>query len=252
MEGLPLENFEYGNNITCNINYEPLWMTNTNSGSMIENMIPSSDPSRNTNIIDILKIKDELLSDLTETTIVDMDVDISHHTKNIEECVIKVKEILESFRKEQFKLVEAEKKYKDSYEQLLLDSDKIKDFSDFVIKIDSKYQDFEAVKMNETILDMSRKIKENNNCDQFKKEYQIQNHIFQYYIQNFIKPMNGVNLGSTCSVCLQRQVDTYLQPCGHTGCSQCMDKLKERMGEYNCNCYICRKQIITFNNLYFT
>ena len=57
---LPL-NFEYvHDNITGNItgNYEPLWINNMTSCSMIENM----NPSQNKNIIDILKIKEELLS----------------------------------------------------------------------------------------------------------------------------------------------------------------------------------------------
>ena len=249
---LPL-NYEYvqdniTGNITGNINYEPLWVNNMSSCSMIDNM----NPTQNTDIVDILRIKEELLSELTETNVADIDVDISSHEKSIKECITKVKATLDIFNEEQVKLIGAEKKYKDSYEQLLLDSDKIRDFGNFVVKIDSKYKDFEATKMNETILDMSRKIKENNNCAQFKEEYQVQNYIFQYYLHNLIKPLNGGNLGSTCNLCLQRQVDTYLQPCGHTGCSECIEKLKERMGEYNCNCFICRRKIIQFSPLYFT
>ena len=58
-------------------------------------------------------------------------------------------------------------------------------------------------------------------------------------------------MGNTCSLCLQRNVDTYMQPCGHTGCSECIKKLKDKMGDYDCNCFICRKRVEKFGVLYF-
>jgi len=56
-------------------------------------------------------------------------------------------------------------------------------------------------------------------------------------------------MGSTCSLCLQKQVDTFLEPCGHTGCGECIDKYIKR--DSNNNCFICRQTIFKRHKLYF-
>ena len=63
--------------------------------------------------------------------------------------------------------------------------------------------------------------------------------------------MNQGNIGSTCSLCIQQPVDTFLNPCGHTACSNCIEKLKERENEHNLNCFICRQRVNSFHKLYF-
>ena len=48
-----------------------------------------------------------------------------------------------------------------------------------------------------------------------------------------------------------KPVDTFLNPCGHTGCEDCIKKLKEREGEYNTNCFLCRQRVNSFHKIYF-
>ena len=43
----------------------------------------------------------------------------------------------------------------------------------------------------------------------------------------------------TCSICMERNVDTFLDPCGHLACEQCMS----RSGTLNCP--MCRRAIQT-------
>ena len=76
-------------------------------------------------------------------------------------------------------------------------------------------------------------------------------YILKYYLHHFIKKINHGNIGSTCSLCLQKPVDTFLNPCGHTGCEDCIKKLQS-YGSDNYNCHICRKPINSFQKIYYS
>ena len=47
----------------------------------------------------------------------------------------------------------------------------------------------------------------------------------------------------TCPVCITREVDVYLEPCGHTICKQC---------NQNTHCHMCRTKIRTSKNIYYS
>ena len=122
-----------------------------------------------------------------------------------------------------------------------------------MIQMDSKYSDLEISSLNKNMITISEKIRTNSKCEELKKEYQKQSYLMKYYLHHFVKKINGANLGSTCSLCLQRQVDTFMNPCGHTGCSECIQMLKDSGGnEYTTNCFMCRKVVTKFQKIYFT
>lgn len=205
----------------------------------------------NAEIKEVFQIKEDLLVDLSNTILENKDCDIGDHKDKIDIFNGSFKDLLDFFKNQQGIVLRKEKELKDYYDKLDLDIQKISDFGKFLTDIDNKYKDFEATSINRSILEVSKKIKENNSGNNLKKEYEKELYILNYYFHNFIKKINNGNLGNTCSLCLQRNVDTYMNPCGHTGCSQCIKELKDRMGEYNCNCFICRKRVIKFNALYF-
>lgn len=47
----------------------------------------------------------------------------------------------------------------------------------------------------------------------------------------------------TCPICISREVDTYLEPCGHTLCRQC---------NTNTHCHMCRMKIRSSKNIYYS
>ena len=177
-----------------------------------------------------------------DTDVVDHLAIIDSGSLSFEKTMIKCREHFET-------TLISEKEYKTSYDKLQSDINKVSEFKEFAVMINHKYKDLEIEKINGSILELSTRIKENNNIEELKKKYLKNNYIRNCYLR-FIQRINGCNNGSTCSICLQRQVDTFMEPCGHTGCSECIEKLKERNGEY-CNCYVCRKSIIKFHKLYF-
>lgn len=47
----------------------------------------------------------------------------------------------------------------------------------------------------------------------------------------------------TCPICITREVDTYLEPCGHTLCSSC---------NQHTHCHMCRTRIRTTKSIYYS
>lgn len=62
-------------------------------------------------------------------------------------------------------------------------------------------------------------------------------------LKNIYKDIQSSSFGPICPVCLTHEVDTYLDPCGHTFCEKCVR---------SSHCYICRLRIKHKNKLYFT
>ena len=181
------------------------------------------------------------------------DEEVNKHEIMINNFSDNYKTISQEFQKHQQLTLISETKYKTNYDKLQSDIGKVTDFKEFALSINSRYENLETNKLNESILEIIKKINDDNDNNPLKEDFVKQNYIFNLYLYKFIKEINSCNNGSTCSICLMNKVDTFMEPCGHTGCSECIEKLKERSGgEYNCNCFLCRKNVIKFHKLYFT
>lgn len=180
------------------------------------------------------------------------DKEVNEHLEKINKFIELFKTIKDNLLKQNEKTLILQTEYKKMDDKLQDDIQKVSDFKEFALSINNKYKDLDTEKLNQNILEITKKIKDSNN-DEIKKKLLKENHILNLYLYKFIKEINSCNNGSTCSLCLQRQVDTFMEPCGHTGCSECIEILKNRSGgEYNCNCFLCRKNVIKFHRLYFT
>ena len=78
-----------------------------------------------------------------------------------------------------------------------------------------------------------------------KQTYNINKKKYKYYFE-IIKIINNFNMGNTCSICVERTVDSFLNPCGHTACNICIEKMNNLNG-----CFICRMPIINTKKLYY-
>ena len=54
-----------------------------------------------------------------------------------------------------------------------------------------------------------------------------------------------------CTVCMTKPVNKYFNPCGHTCCSECIDRIKEYEGHHRLTCLICRVNVMDVRNIYF-
>jgi hypothetical protein len=237
---------------------------NTQWNMMTQNAMPSQSVEllnmlsheniENKTVKQINEIHRELLksTDSFDFDKVEIDEEIKNHENTLETKMKHFHDLMNDFEKQHQLLLEYEIDYKNNYNKSKEEIDKINDFKTFINSVNLKYKGLELDELNKTVLETVQKIKEESETNEINKKYKKQNYIVNLYIQKFLKQVNGSNIGNTCSLCLQRPVDTFMEPCGHTGCSQCIERLRETNSEYDCNCFLCRKRIMKFHKLYFT
>ena len=176
------------------------------------------------------------------------DKDVLEHIELIQECAKTIENVSQKFRESYKKVMECEHKLKESAKETRGSLETVKKFSTFLNTIgDDEHEELQMM-----MVVLSEKIQNKDTTKEIKEKYQKELYILQHYLHNFVKPLNSTNVGNTCSLCLQKPVDTFMNPCGHTGCSECIDRLKELNGEmYQANCFMCRKAVNSFHKLYF-
>tara|TARA_B100001094_G_C18021409_1_gene715299 strand:+ start:361 stop:1050 length:690 start_codon:yes stop_codon:yes gene_type:complete len=121
----------------------------------------------------------------------------------------------------------------------------------YIYSLQKKYENTSNDKFNNMkrdIEELSEKMKHNNELEQIRKEYQETRKTMLRYL-SFIKLVNNFNVGSTCSLCLSNNVNMFFDPCGHTSCEECMEKLQMKHGGKPCP--FCKKKVIMPKPLYF-
>jgi len=73
--------------------------------------------------------------------------------------------------------------------------------------------------------------------DSLEKEYRI--------IKGLLSEFAGLLPATACQICLENQINYFTDPCGHTICTECMEKSKGVR-----KCHFCRGSITSFKRLY--
>ena len=126
-----------------------------------------------------------------------------------------------------------------------VESDKEPDKEDDIRLQESR----DIVEIQRKMVKVAESIEAHDQTKALKDAYLKELSVTKLYLHTFFKEINGVNIGNTCSLCLQRPVTHYLNPCGHTGCSECLEAM--RSTDYTKHCYLCRKQVNSYHPLYF-
>jgi len=64
-----------------------------------------------------------------------------------------------------------------------------------------------------------------------------------------VKKINSINTTNTCPTCLNNSVSIYLNPCGHTMCGDCYERLTNNGDR---KCFLCRARVLSKFPLYFS
>ena len=64
-----------------------------------------------------------------------------------------------------------------------------------------------------------------------------------------LKKLNSMNVTNTCPTCLSKPVNIYLNPCGHTLCDDCYDRISY---DNERKCFLCRTRVMNKSPLYFS
>jgi len=66
-----------------------------------------------------------------------------------------------------------------------------------------------------------------------------------YYLKNKLAELSGVISPTICTICMENQVNWFIDPCGHTLCTNCKDKTENTI-----NCHYCRTTKIKCCKIY--
>lgn len=81
-----------------------------------------------------------------------------------------------------------------------------------------------------------------NKIDELDSEIKKCAAVLSYLSQTF-QILKESSVNCMCPICLNNQVDVYINPCGHTCCNACI-----RNSRY---CYLCRTRISQYNKIFF-
>ena len=237
MEGYPLSEY---NNMSLFQTYGSDAICSTNQ--ILESICPTPDDK----IRPLLSIKEDLINHMKDDFINDSQLDEEEETY-LEGTSNIITQFIERFKKQQQTMQDAEIKMKKVIETNKKDIDILITFIEFLTTINNKCsQDTETLQTD--IHKVSEDIRKDSQMKQMKEDYIVEKKKFHKYL-NILKLLNQMNVGSTCSICLGENVDSFFDPCGHTACTNCC----ERNRNYNDNnCPLCRKDIIKIHKLYFT
>ena len=233
MEGYSLDTCPYGS-------------YNINSTSLIDynchTIMDEIGNIKNTPWSHLIDMKEELITHMKDS--IDIEEPINESINTLSNSLI---QFMKDFKEQRDKMDNIEIKMKQVLEDTQKDIEIMNTFIDFLNNLSSK-TDKDIKSLQAEINSICDNIKQDNKINDIKKEYIIEKQKFHQHV-NLIRLLNQLNVGSTCSICLQDNVNCYFDPCGHTACSKCCEKNKQ----YNYdNCPLCRKKIININKLYFT
>ena len=208
----------------------------------------------NENITEIIKIKNGIINILNNTDDI-FEENGSGVTENDEDTDIFNKltedydKFYEDYKKEQSKYFEYEKNLNMEINNSKNNIKKLDMIVSFMKEFDGDVcPDGLTENIIENMKVLSKNIEENSKILNIRKEYINSRKIINKYL-SFIKKMNKMNTANLCPLCLTNAVNIYLNPCGHTCCDGCYEKLETN---HDNKCFLCRSKIIHKNPLYFS
>ena len=247
-------------NTTGNTNPIPYYPLNTylhqcpadNITQMYDNIEPlyvSELKDMKNNIIDILNNRSDFKEEEFD--------DEKYENKEIDELYEKIRTVNLEFKIYQDKLHNAELNLKDEIDRLNSNIKKLENFITFLESLSLiDYDDIKVIIKN--INDLSIKLSNLESFKKAKKEYATERKNILKYIY-FLRKVNKMNVTNMCVVCMDDPVSHFINPCGHTFCSKCLEHHLEMEDITNDDsilpndkkCPVCRKYVNTINPLYF-
>jgi hypothetical protein len=217
-----------------NRNYEALMIErNQELTQNIENNVYNK-------IFNEIKNKLLIISDETEESVsesVKKEFMETHNLVGIHENINKLKKVIVELHNKKIELEithsEACLKFKKFSDLVLATVSIIKDSSD---SDDKQLSDLLMDKISRyfLLLDLENI---NKSVTSVNKEY--------LSIKQLLLELSGMIPGTVCQICLENQINYFMDPCGHTICTYCKEK---RPGLQKC--HFCRTNISTFKRLY--
>tara|TARA_B100001094_G_C18110059_1_gene760626 strand:- start:253 stop:978 length:726 start_codon:yes stop_codon:yes gene_type:complete len=212
----------------------------------------------NPHIQDLFSIKEtilEIINGNEEITFSEED----YKNTDIDKLIQQVQELKPQFDTLQDELSDIDKKYKQEIKEIQKKTSTIDSMMTFIKQI--SYSNIDEKDLQE-IVDKMKSISEgiikNETITKLREEY-IQKRKELHPHLHFIRQLNQWNVANMCPICFKEKVSHYLNPCGHTGCKECLEKNRRETVTNNFmpqsdlifECAFCRSQITSIKPLFF-
>ena len=155
------------------------------------------------------------------------------------------------FDLKQKELLKIEKKFFEEIKKNKEDVKQINQLIEYFGILKDKYDDSEENRETyDNMLKFANNILNNSKVNSVKEEFIIRKREMLQYL-DIIKYLNKANVGNTCSLCLTNNVNFYFNPCGHTCCEECLNKMGIQLRLQDTQCVFCRKNIYDTKKLYY-
>ena len=155
------------------------------------------------------------------------------------------------FDLKQKELLKIEKKFFEEIKKNKEDVKQINQLIEYFGILKDKYDDSEEnQETHNNMLKFANNILNNSKIESVKEEFIIRKREMLQYL-DIIKYLNKTNVGNTCSLCLTNNVNFYFNPCGHTCCEECLNKMGIQLRLQDTQCVFCRKNIYETKKLYY-
>ena len=185
--------------------------------------------------------------------------DDDYKNEEIDTLVEDIMKKIEIFNTKQIEMDEITNDFQEELGNIKEKISTIENMIDFVKKLPQDYkEDEESNKIVENMHQLSKKIISNEKITELKKKYITKYKELYKYIY-LIRKINQFNSCNMCPLCFSNQVDHFLNPCGHTFCKECIQRVfkKDDSNIYevgrnsHAHCPVCRDTIQKINQLYF-
>jgi len=127
-------------------------------------------------------------------------------------------------------------------------NNKVSDFSDFLEGYNDKEYNIEE--LNTQLLDLINKNNDDNNLRKLISDFVEKRDEFTKLLRA-TRVIQELQTTPCCPMCLTAPLDSFVNPCGHTGCKDCLIRsIQNNNSNMNLNCPICRKSISCINPMY--
>lgn len=168
--------------------------------------------------------------------------------KNIDELLNNYDKFLKNYSKVQENYFYAEKELKNDINKTKTDIKMLNSSIEYAENITKDYLQNTDTTLIDSLKSLGNIIKNNTNTYEKKKNYVKKRKEVEKYI-NIIEKMN-LNISNTCTICMNNNVDRYFNPCGHTCCEKCINRISEY--DNRLTCLICRVNVMEVRKLYFS
>ncbi len=222
--------------------------TTDNFYYLIENRVKNTKESNKAIVLKDRLLKE--LQELDENTIEELE---KKENPLLNEFNVVLKKFKEGYQKLQDEFIEIDKTMQKEITKIKDNIKNLETMIKFINNLDETLkQDSICKEILNKIDELTGKIEKNSKFEEAKKSYSEKRLELNKYF-DIIKSLNNLNVSNICPLCLTNKIELYIEPCGHCCCKTCKERLLQYEGSCrDANCFICRKRINNFNNIYLS